>query len=325
MRYREVADLAGPQAREAFCSGDLRPTTTMAEEIVGDVQGMKLLLMLEGAEHSSRRRSIAAVFTAKAISSWSLVIGDLSKQAQARWNGSIVHLGSEWARPVAYEAAAAFVGIPHGEMREDAQAFAFELLSPGTKKRRRMLNIMRLGRLCEQALKGPVESETSPPNLFAQLKGRASDEDLIGVAMSMFTGGTELTSRALLASASHTWMTGSPPDSSTIDEVIAKAGIVKSVERKAVNEVQVGQMCLAPGTTVNVDLAEHLGDPDATAAHYPAFGFGRHYCIGAAWARMVCVSASGTLRESPSHLETVLAGDDDVIGGPVDVVATFKR
>ena len=227
-----------------------------------------------------------------------------------------IDLRMRLAGPLALAVVADIIGIPeelHAKVREWYDAFAASLATHDHD------SIARIeGRNSAAALRGavapliPAICEEAQGSLISHLvslapPARLSESELLSNTLIVLFGGIETTEAAILNALWALLMHDSARaaalgDGSALDAAIEESlrwePAVQTCTRYATSGTTLRGVTIAEGEIVqcmigaaNRDPA-HFHDPDRyditrpNAGHHLSFGFGRHYCLGAALARL---------------------------------------
>jgi cytochrome P450 len=127
-----------------------------------------------------------------------------------------------------------------------------------------------------------------------------------------------------------------PADPGLVTELLRLDGPVQAAARTATENQDVGGVEIASGQTALVVVAAANRDPavfgepdrfrvDRTEAAPLSFGYGAHYCLGAALARLeITVALRQVVRRQPALAGPVAWRDTAAIRGPLTVPVVFK-
>jgi cytochrome P450 len=227
-----------------------------------------------------------------------------------------VDIRTAFAGPLALAVVADVIGIAeemHSQIRAWYDAFAASLATHDSRSAAR-----QHGRNSAAAFRGAVApllahiATESHGSLLGHLTrqapaSRLSDEEILSNALIVLFGGIETTEAALL-NALWALLTHDDARAAAIgDDVVLEAAIEESLRwepavqtctRYAARDVVVRGVAIAKGEIVQCMIGganhdpEHFDDPDRfvisrpNAGDHVSFGFGRHYCLGAALARV---------------------------------------
>ena len=227
-----------------------------------------------------------------------------------------VDLRAALAGPLALTVVADVIGVPeqmHDRIREWYDAFAASLATHDSRSAARQHGRNSAAAFREAVAPVIADIATDPDErLLGHLArqapaSRLSDEEIISNALIVLFGGIETTEAAILNAL---WALLTHDDAraaATADDLMLDAAIEESLRwepavqtctRYAVRDVSVRGVAIAKGEIVQGMIGGanrdpgHFDDPDrfvisrANAADHVSFGFGRHYCLGAALARV---------------------------------------
>jgi cytochrome P450 len=238
-----------------------------------------------------------------------------------------VDLRQRLAGPLALAVVADIIGIPeemHGKIREWYDAFAASLATHDHRSTARAhgRNSAAAYRSAVAPLIAPI-CEEAQGSLISHLAsvappGRLSDDELLSNTLIVLFGGIETTEAALLNAlwallthdgARAAVLTDDRLLDAAIEESLRWEPAVQTCTRYATRAVALRYVVINEGEIVqcmigaaNRDPA-HFADPDRfdiermNAGDHLSFGFGRHYCLGAALARLEARVTIRTLLE----------------------------
>ena len=142
-----------------------------------------------------------------------------------------------------------------------------------------------------------------------------SEDELYSMCIMLIFAGHETTTNligngilALIENPSQLELLRNQPSliESTVEEIIRHNGPVQSISRIALEDLQIGNKQIANGDRISLTLGaanrdpERFSDPDRfnierTDGRHIGFGFGIHFCLGAALARMEGQAAIGSV------------------------------
>ncbi len=238
-----------------------------------------------------------------------------------------VDLRATLAGPLALAVVADIIGIPeelHGKIRAWYDDFAAALAThdPHSVARQQGRNSAAAFREAVAPLIAPI-CEEAQGSLISDLASlappsRLSDAELLSNCLIVLFGGIETTEAAILNAL---WALLTHPaaqvaaleDSDVLDAAIEESlrcePAVQTGTRYATRDVTVRDVAIAEGEIVQCMIAganrdpEYFSDPDRfdimrrNAADHVSFGLGRHYCLGAALARLEARTAIQALFE----------------------------
>jgi cytochrome P450 len=227
-----------------------------------------------------------------------------------------VDLRAMLAAPLALAVVADIIGIPeemHGRVREWYDAFAASLAThdPNSASRAEGRNSAAAFRAAVTPLIAPIVEEAQG-SLIAHLMSlappaRLSDDEVLSNSLIVLFGGIETTEAAILNAlwallthddAREAAQSDDDALARLIEESLRWEPAVQTCTRYAVRDVEVRGMPIAADDIVQCMIGganrdpEHFADPDTfditrhNASDHLSFGFGRHYCLGAALARV---------------------------------------
>ena len=304
------------------------------------------LLATEPPDHTRMRKLVTRVFTVRAVEALRArteqVAHDLLDDVEARAArdpAGEVDLVDAYAALLPVTVICEILGVPAAE-RDDVRRFG-TLAAPSLDlglTLRRFREVETALTEFDLWLRAHVERVRRSPgdDLLSQLVavreddgGRLSDAELISTAGLVLAAGFETTvnlignGTALLAEhpdQRRRLLAGESSWANAVDEALRYDPPVLLTGRTVVADTEVAGEPLARGRLVITHLAganrdplvfadPHVFDVDrANAADHVSFSSGRHYCLGAALARMEGEVALRTLHERFPHLQVVGAG-----------------
>ena len=273
------------------------------------------LLSTEGDLQRRYKLACAPPFNARAVEeSRALVETIVARHAQRLARGTSVELRSAYAAPVALATIARVIGLPEtldAQLREWYDTFADALMNyerdPQVRTRAHAA-VQAFHAAIAPRLSAPAAADRSLLAGLARAHPRMLSDGEIGAnALIILFGGIE-TTEGLIANALWALLThphalararGSDDDlDRCIEESLRWEPAVQTATRYAASDLELHGAAIPRGAVVqcmlgamNRDPAQ-LADPDRFDPWRPdmpahsAFGFGRHYCLGAALARL---------------------------------------
>lgn len=282
------------------------------------------MLSTEGDAQRRYKSACAPPFNARAVEeSRALVRAIVERQAAQLSNDTAVELRTRYAAPIALETIARVIGLPEsmdGQLREWYEVFADALMNyeRDTATRTRAQSAARaFGESIAPSLASPNETERSLLAGLARAHPRLLDDaEIASNALIVLFGGIETTegliANALWALLTHPTALERARASDTdlercIEESLRWEPAVQTCTRYASMactlhgaEIPRGAVVQCMVGAMNRDPA-HFANPNdfnpwrqESLAH-TAFGFGRHFCLGAAMARLEAQVAIRTL------------------------------
>lgn len=271
-------------------------------------------------------------------------IDEMLDAIERRLPNESVDLRATLAGPLALAVVADIIGMPeemHDRIREWYDAFAAALAThdPHSVARKEGRNSAAAFRSAVAELIAPI-SEEAQGSLISHLvslapPARLSDEELLSNTLIVLFGGIETTEAAMLNAL---WALLTHDDArsavvrddqaldAAIEESLRWEPAVQTCTRYATRAVTLRGVPIGEGDIVqcmigaaNRDPA-HFADPDrfditrANAGDHVSFGFGRHYCLGAALARLEMRLAIRSLLERWPHVRLHVERDSSPRG-----------
>jgi len=276
------------------------------------------MLSAEGEAQRRYKSACAPPFNRRAVEvdARPIVAARVSELLAALPPNEAVDLRASVAGPLALAVVADIIGIPeemHGRIREWYDAFAASLATHDHSSiaRTHGRNSAAAFRSAVSELIAPI-SEEAQGSLISHLlslapPARLSDEQLLSNTLIVLFGGIETTEAAILNAM---WALLTHDDAraaavaddraldAAIEESLRWEPAVQTCTRYAVREIPVCGVTIGVGEVVQCMIGaanrdpDHFADPDrfdiarANAGDHLSFGFGRHYCLGAALARL---------------------------------------
>jgi len=313
-RYDDVVDVL---------RDPVRFTTDAPRSTIRDTFGSQML-SAEGDEQRRYKTATAPPFTARAVRDQAgpAIEAIVARRLEAIASHGQADLRQDLAAPLALETVAVVLGIPdryYPAIRDWYDAFAASLQNftwdPGVRRR---------GHDAVAAFRGAVgpllADPGSAPGLLGVLAAAdprlLSDDEILRNALIILFGGIETTEAMILNSI---WALLT--HRAALDEVLARPELlptaieeamrwepaVQTCTRHATTDTMVRGVPFTAGDTVQCMLGganrdpELFPDPDrfdlhrANADHHVSFGTGRHFCLGAALARLEATTAISAL------------------------------
>jgi cytochrome P450 len=272
-----------------------------------------LLSGMSGDEHTIRRKLIASAFTSRAVDGWSAEMRLTARRlAVSIPGGGVCDIGPAFATPFTRETAAMFVGLASVDVANTALSLSLGLLDQHYTPVRKRLSAVRLWLLLESVIEH--DDQLDPRSILGRLHAVVPRADVVGACMSMLAAGTGITARAILAAARGATRVKDAAfvqECERTDASLAADGIVEWVERFATDDVTLPSgLRLHKGEAARIKLC-------ANGEQARVFGFGDHYCLGAAWVRLACrISVEELFRAHPGATE--VRSRTDRQSSPVD-------
>ena len=146
--------------------------------------------------------------------------------------------------------------------------------------------------------------------------GEFDDKELSPFAITLFAAIAPLAQTAVnMIAYIYTHHTGVAPSTADFtaqfDHYLAKAIAPKYIHRTAIESIMLDSQWVEAGKTVLIDI-QGLTDsasPDMACAHRMGFGFGKHFCVGAALSKKVLKTLVPSFL---SQFPTLNPGDADI-------------
>ena len=316
-------------------------STDHASSPIRDTFGAQML-SAEGEAQRRYKSACAPPFNRRAVDvdAAPVVRGRIEELLEAitrRSPNDSVDLRETLAGPLALAVVADIIGMPdemHDRIRQWYDAFAASLAThdPHSPARKDGRNSAAAFRAAVAPLIAPI-TEEAQGSLISHLvslapPARLSDEEVLSNSLIVLFGGIETTEAAILNAlwallthdhAREAARAGDAGLSAVIEESLRWEPAVQTCTRYAVRENSVRGVRVEAGDIVqcmiggaNRDPA-HFEDPDhfditrRNSADHLSFGFGRHYCLGAALARLEARLVIHSLLDRWPHVRLDLA------------------
>jgi cytochrome P450 len=279
--------------------------------------------------HTRLREPVKAAFTPRAVAALEPEIQAIVDAALDALEGEVVDLGHDFARPVPALVIAAMLGVDPAD-RHRLQAWSDDLskivfaISPGAAPEERVTAATAefsafFSKLIERERAAPSGSLLSA--VVAAGDGVLTPMELVGACTLLLFGGHETTTTALgnaiallLARPElREWMRTNPErDEAAVDEFLRVGGPGRTMVRKVKVAHERGGLQFEPGQNVFLSIASANHDAAVftepwvvdlarTPNPHLTFGWGLHYCLGAALARMeLCIALRTLLERYPA-------------------------
>jgi cytochrome P450 len=293
-----------------------RFTTDAPGSTIRDTFGAQML-SADGEDQRRYKSAFAAPFNARAVreNAGALVEARVSRLLDALSGREEADLRADLAGPLALATVATVLGVPethHAAIREWYDAFAESLANfrwdPAIRQRGHAA-VAEFKSVVRKSL--PTLAREAPDSLLGSLAAASppplSEEEILGNALIILFGGIETTEAmilnaawAILSQAEVHGLVLARPDrlGDVIEEATRWESAVQSCTRHATEDAVVRGVTIPAGDTVQCLLGAANRDPAVfpdpdrfdpdrpnLAAHL-AFGSGRHFCLGAALARL---------------------------------------
>ncbi len=272
------------------------------------------MLSTEGASQRRYKSACAPPFNAKAVDALTPLVQDVVAARVGALPASGADLRSTYAAPVAVATVARVLGLdPAGDglLREWYDTFADALINyagdPETRTRAEAA-VRAFRATLQPLLRAPDAASSALLHTLARAHPRLlDDEEIAANALIVLFGGIETTEASI---ANTLWAILSHPsalgvghlDADAVDRCVEETlrwePAVQTCSRYAPQAVMLGGVPIPAGAIVQCMLGAanrdpaHYRDPDrwnparADPTPHLAFGFGRHFCLGAALARV---------------------------------------
>ena len=278
------------------------------------------------AEHKRLRRLFRAPFAPPRVAARRARVEAIVEQQIGR---AVAHgridVVAELARPLTLTIAAELIGIPEPQRRHFAVGAAeiahrLDALPTPLGRERGIIAMIELA----SRLRGIVPTPGSGPEGEATLldllaraheRGEVTEEDIVGNGVFLFFA-SYMTTRHFLGNAVLSLVQNpdqwerlrSRPDmvATAVDELLRYATSVQATPRTAHEDIEMAGVTIPRGSAIVLVIAAAHRDPaafaepdrlDITRSPNPHLGFGHgvHYCMGAAFARLMTQAAVGTM------------------------------
>lgn len=276
------------------------------------------MLSAEGEIQRRFKSACAPPFNRRAvdINARPIVAARVKELLAALPHNEAIDLRATLAGPLALAVVADVIGVPeemHGTIREwyDAFAAALSTHDHNSTARKAGRNSAAAFRAAIAPLIAPIMEEaqgTLISHLAAMIPpARLSDDELLSNTLIVLFGGIETTEAAMLNAlwallthdeARSAAVAGDRALEAAIEESLRWEPAVQTCTRYATRDVTLRGVGISAGEIVQCMIGaanrdpDHFADPDrydierANAGDHLSFGFGRHYCLGAALARL---------------------------------------
>ncbi|MDT7839102.1 cytochrome P450 [Streptomyces justiciae] len=282
------------------------------------------LLQTDGAEHSRLRRLVAPMFTVrqmKALEPMMARIVDQRLEVLER-AGRPADLMRYFARPVSGLILAELIGLPRDDLSELSRLGDHR--ASGHSPRRHPATSEYVGHFRKLAAAQRRDPGEGLAGMLIREHGDAvSDEEVAGICESVANGSIENTAEtiglgvlALLCHPDQLTLLRERPElmDRAVEELLRYVSVVASVSpRTALVDVEIGGELIKAGEVVSCSVFAAnrcpYGGDDGTAdrldvarepGNHLALGFGVHFCLGAALARLqLRIALTGLLERFP--------------------------
>lgn len=278
------------------------------------------MLSSEGDVQRRYKLACAPPFNARAVGDVAPLVRAIARRlVDALPRGEPIDLRTRYAAPIALETVARVVGLPRAldaQLREWYDLFADALMNyerdAGTRTRAHDA-ATGFRRAIQPVIERPGTNSEPLLMVLARTHPRVLDDVEIGSnALIVLFGGIETTEATIantiwaLASHRETLERARGSDEALercIEETLRWESAVQTATRYVARDTEFHHAQLRAGDTLQCMLGAmnrdpaHFSSPDAfdpwrtDAATHTAFGFGRHFCLGAALARMEALVA----------------------------------
>uniref|UniRef100_UPI00278BF899 cytochrome P450 family protein n=1 Tax=Nocardia higoensis TaxID=228599 RepID=UPI00278BF899 len=273
-----------------------------------------------GKEHHRLRRLVGPAFSARRVAALRpeirMIIRRLLDDLAARPDGAVIDLREDYATQVPLRVISALMGVP-AELRPRLRVCVEEIFSTSPRRDPRTTFTELVDTLTQLVARRRVEPGPDMTSLLIRHRDeqadRLSEEELVHTLLLVISAGYETTvnliDRAVCQLLTRPELLdrlriGAVTWSQLIEECLRYAPPVANLPlRYAVTDIDIagqrikaGDAILACFAAANRDPHLHGPDPDVFDSARPnkehlSFGYGPHYCLGAALARLEAIEA----------------------------------
>lgn len=299
--------------------------------------GRRAMSNIDPPDHTRVRRLVSRAFTVRRIEGLRARVKDLVEEllravaAEAAEKDSVDLIGS-YAFPLPFQVIHEMLGMPDAD-RDELRAWSHSITrfrEPLTTPRE-LRDVAQASDLMREHVRSAIEWKRRNPadDLLSALiaaeedGGRLSPEELGDQVRVLYVAGHETTvnligngTLALLQSKAQLRRLADDPalDANAIEELLRYDSPIQFSRRVALADIEIGGETAKPGEVIITLLGAANHDPDnwgptadeldlsrEDAPRHLSFGYGIHYCLGAAMARLVGMEAIPSLvRRFPS-------------------------
>lgn len=277
-------------------------------------------------DHTSLRRLVSAGFSPRMIESFRPRVQTLVESVLDRLEGDeAVDILNDVAYPIVASVTPAFIGVPADEL-ETARGtferyfsyFSRDLRSPAVRHEaeRAAIELIEYFRSVLERRRRDRQRDLMSVLLSASERGGAlTDDQILALCIQLLVAGWQATPNFL---ANGVAVLLEHPDQlarlrqdpslipTAVEELLRYDPVIRLVTRVTHDDVEIGGTRIARGQLVALILAasgrdpQRFPDPDRldvgrSVTQHLALGYGMHFCLGAALARVVAASTFGTL------------------------------
>ncbi|HLS77537.1 MAG TPA: cytochrome P450 [Nocardia sp.] len=272
-----------------------------------------------GKEHHRLRRLVGPAFSARRVAALRpqirMIIRRLLDDLAARPDGAVIDLREDYATQVPLRVISALMGVP-AELQPRLRVCVDEIFSTSPRRDPRATFTELVDTLTQLVARRRVEPGADMTSLLIGHRDnddRLSEEELVHTLLLVISAGYETTVN-LIDQAVYRLLTqsellarlrvGAVTWSQVIEECLRFAPPVPNLPlRYAVTDIDIagtriraGEAILACFAAANRDPQLHGPDPDVfdparSNKEHLSFGYGPHYCLGAALARLEAIEA----------------------------------
>lgn len=344
-RYRDIVDVLSRPEDFSSSQANLPPTDPDPVAVAIRKKGWPLvpaLLTADPPAHARHRRIVQQAFNGRRISQLTnFVSATIDELIDSFAESGRVELRTQFAEPLPLAMITSAIGLPHSDIdrvhrwSDAVVARVGRSLSPDEQRRVAEENVELQGYLVE-AIR--LRRTLLTDDLLSDVAAASEADDdpltmseMLTILEQVLVAGNETTTR-LIVFAAHRLATDTrlqawlrlhpdlvPP---FLEEVLRIESPVQSKIRVATRDTEVGGEPVTTGTRVLVHLGAGNHDPDVfphperldlsrpNLRDHLAFGYGRHFCVGATLARTEARLAVARLLDRFQHIE--LAPDTPV-------------
>ncbi|MER7916497.1 MULTISPECIES: cytochrome P450 [unclassified Streptomyces] len=300
-----------------------RQNAAVLPEVEDAVAFFNSWMVFSDPPHQSRLRDVVApAFPRRTAEAWAAHARDIAHELLASLPQGEVDLFDLFAAPLAARLTCAVLGVPAGDVNQvrkwSAQLISF-LSTPTADPARARVALGAIGELRSylQEVVCPRLLATEDDRLIP-LRGLAKlgTDDALALFSQLLTGGIDPVASALATAADAMLRRGPQERASIVADAVVLEAVVEEalrydapfhfVPRTTTIPLEIGghpvpadQRVVLVIASANRDEAVYdrpdAFDPDRTGPRHLAFGFGKHYCLGAVLSRVVLREALGAL------------------------------
>jgi cytochrome P450 len=324
----------------------------LAPESIGAELFKQSMLFTDGSDHQRLRATVRDVFTPSFITGLNAGVDSIAAAViDHPRTGAVFDFMTDIALPMPLAVLGEWLGldIESSKLLGVESSAIIRTLVPLAPAEEIVAGVAALAKVVAHVLPLAADRRSNPSDDLLSFIAADADlllDEVVMTALNIAVAGHETTANLMGAAAIRLFTPGTdgsrvidgidPADPSLISELLRLDGPAQAMARTATELQRIGDTDIAPGQQVVVVVAAANRDPtifeepdrlrlDRRGPAPLSFGYGPHYCLGAALAKLqVDVALRRTLARNPVVCGPPTWGDGRAIRGPVSVPMMFK-